>query len=170
MRAALSLSGRLCALFFDRELSGRKRLQAFVRNRLPAHDREAVRSGGEPRLRTLHGRELFLEILSEAFVELLLVLHLADWRPTKDTLHLYTQIVGKIRLRLTPPQNHWWNATLYVDVRGLTTRRLHHKGTTFAIRIDVVDGAVVVQTASRYAWEAVPSAKIPAWAAFTQRC
>lgn len=74
-------------------------------------------------------------------------LHLADWRPTKDTLHLYTQIVGKIRLRLTPPQNHWWNATLYVDVRGLTTRRLHHKGTTFAISIDVVDGAVVVQTA-----------------------
>ena len=54
-------------------------------------------------------------------------LHLADWRPTKDTLHLYCQIVGKIRLATTAPRNHWWNVPLYVDVRGLTTRRLHHQ-------------------------------------------
>ena len=53
-------------------------------------------------------------------------LHLADWRATKDTLHLYCQIVGKVRLATTPPRNHWWNVPLYVDVRGLTTRRLHH--------------------------------------------
>jgi uncharacterized protein DUF5996 len=74
-------------------------------------------------------------------------LHLVDWRPTKDTLHLYAQIVGKIRLGIAPPQNHWWNATLYADIRSLTTRRLHHKGTTFAIGIDLVGGALVVQTA-----------------------
>ena len=37
-------------------------------------------------------------------------LHLADWRPTKDTLHLYAQILGKIRLATTSPRNHWWNA------------------------------------------------------------
>jgi len=37
-------------------------------------------------------------------------LHLADWRPTKDTLHLYCQIVGKVRLAATPPRNRWWNA------------------------------------------------------------
>ncbi len=73
-------------------------------------------------------------------------LHLADWRPTKDTLHLYCQIVGKVRLATTPPRNHWWNAPLYVDVRGLTTRRLHHAGITFAIRFDFVDHAVVVDT------------------------
>src|SRR5215208_3483734 len=36
-------------------------------------------------------------------------LHLTDWRPTKDTLHLYGQVVGKIRLATTPPRNHWWN-------------------------------------------------------------
>ena len=36
-------------------------------------------------------------------------LHLDDWRPTKDTLHLYAQIVGKVRLATTPPRNHWWN-------------------------------------------------------------
>ena len=74
-------------------------------------------------------------------------LHLADWRPTKDTLHLYAQILGKIRLRTTTPQNHWWNVPLYVDVRGLTTRRLHHEGTTFEITLDLVDATVVVQTA-----------------------
>jgi hypothetical protein len=74
-------------------------------------------------------------------------LHLADWRPTKDTLHLYCQVLGKIRLATTPPRNHWWNVPLYVDVRGLTTRRLHHQGTTFDIGLDFVDHAVVVRTA-----------------------
>jgi hypothetical protein len=74
-------------------------------------------------------------------------LHLADWRPTKDTLHLYAQIVGKVRLATTPPRNHWWNVPLYVDVRGLTTRRLHHHGTTFEITMDFVDHALVVRTA-----------------------
>jgi Family of unknown function (DUF5996) len=74
-------------------------------------------------------------------------LHLAEWRATKDTLHLYCQIAGKIRLATTAPRNHWWNAPLYVDVRGLTTRRLHHRGTTFEITFDFVDHAVVVRAA-----------------------
>jgi hypothetical protein len=74
-------------------------------------------------------------------------LHLADWRPTKDTLHLYCQIVGKVRLATTAPRNHWWNAPLYVDVRGLTTRRLHHEDTTFQIDFDFVDHRLVVRTA-----------------------
>ena len=73
-------------------------------------------------------------------------LHLADWRATKDTLHLYSQILGKIRLATTAPRNHWWNVPLYVDVRGLTTRRLHHRGTTFDITIDFIDHALVVRT------------------------
>jgi hypothetical protein len=73
-------------------------------------------------------------------------LHLADWRPTKDTLHLYCQVLGKIRLATTPPRNHWWNVPLYLDVRGLTTRRLHHRGTTFDITLDLVDHAAVVRT------------------------
>ena len=60
-------------------------------------------------------------------------LHLADWRPTKDTLHLYAQILGKIRLATTAPRNHWWNAPLYVAVRGLTTRRLHHRDTSSTV-------------------------------------
>jgi hypothetical protein len=74
-------------------------------------------------------------------------LHLSDWRATKDTLHLYCQVLGKIRLATTAPHNHWWNVPLYVDVRGLTTRRLHHRGTTFDIALDFIDHAVVVRTA-----------------------
>jgi hypothetical protein len=74
-------------------------------------------------------------------------LRLADWRATKDTLHLYSQILGKIRLATTAPRNHWWNVPLYVDVRGLTTRRLHHRDTTFEITLDFVDHALVVRTA-----------------------
>ncbi|MDX6621110.1 MAG: hypothetical protein QOK36_3496 [Gaiellales bacterium] len=74
-------------------------------------------------------------------------LHLSDWRATKDTLHLYSQIVGKIRMASTPPRNHWWHVPLYVDVRGLTTRRLHHRGTTFEITFDFVDHALIVRTA-----------------------
>lgn len=73
-------------------------------------------------------------------------LTLASWRPTKDTVHLYCQILGKIRLATTAPRNHWWNAPLYVDVRGLTTRRLHNEGGTFEILLDFVDDALTVRT------------------------
>lgn len=48
-------------------------------------------------------------------------LPVADWQDTRDTLHLWTQMVGKLRLELTPRVNHWWNVPLYIDARGLTT-------------------------------------------------
>jgi hypothetical protein len=73
-------------------------------------------------------------------------IRIADWRPTKDTLHLYAQIVGKVRLATTPPRNHWWHAPLYVNVRGLTTGPLHHRDTTFEIAFDLVDHELVVRT------------------------
>jgi hypothetical protein len=73
-------------------------------------------------------------------------LPLTEWEGTKVTLHLWAQIVGKIRLASTPPRNHWWNAPLYVDVRGLTTRRLHAAGMTFQIDFDFVDHRLVVRT------------------------
>jgi hypothetical protein len=72
-------------------------------------------------------------------------LPLGGWRETKDTLHLYCQIVGKVRLATTAPRNHWWNVPLYVDVRGLTTRRMRHAGTTFQIDLDLVDHALRVR-------------------------
>jgi Family of unknown function (DUF5996) len=48
-------------------------------------------------------------------------LPLEAWEPTKNTLHLWAQIIGKTRLALVPMRNHWWNATLYPSARGLTT-------------------------------------------------
>jgi hypothetical protein len=74
-------------------------------------------------------------------------LALASWEPTKTTLHLWLQIVGKIRMASTPPRNHWWHAPLYLDVRGLTTRRLHAvNGTAFEIAFDFLDHELVVST------------------------
>jgi hypothetical protein len=83
-----------------------------------------------------------------AFAPPLPELDLEQWEPTKTTLHLWSQVVGKIRMRVTPPRNHWWHASLYVDVRGLTTRRLHAGGTTFQIDLDLVDHALVVRTST----------------------
>jgi Family of unknown function (DUF5996) len=72
-------------------------------------------------------------------------LRIADWRSTKDTLHLYAQIVGKVRLATTPPRNHWWHVPLYLDVRGLTTGPLHRGDTTFEIAFDLVGHELVVR-------------------------
>jgi hypothetical protein len=74
-------------------------------------------------------------------------LPLTDWESTKTTLHLWAQIVGKIRMASTAPRNHWWNVTLYVDVRGLTTRRMYApNGVTFQIDFDFVEHRLVVRT------------------------
>lgn len=63
-------------------------------------------------------------------------LPLSEWSGTRDTLHLWTQIVGKVRLALTPPVNHWWNVPLYVDARGLTTSLMPAGGGGLEIRFD----------------------------------
>lgn len=58
----------------------------------------------------------------------------ADWRDTRDTLHLYTQVVGKVRLANEARLNHWWNVPLYVSARGLTTSLMPHpSGPAFQI-------------------------------------
>ena len=73
-------------------------------------------------------------------------LPLEEWEETKDTLHLYVQVVGKIRLASTPPQNHWWHCPLYVSARGLTTRRMRHEGVSFEIEFDLIDHRLVART------------------------
>jgi hypothetical protein len=76
-------------------------------------------------------------------------LPLEEWEPTKNTLHLWAQIVGKVRMASTAPRNHWWNVPLYVDVRGLTTRRMHAAdGMTFQIDFDFVLQQLVVRTSA----------------------
>jgi len=58
------------------------------------------------------------------------------WRPTKNTLHLYLQIVGKIRLTMHPRINHWWHVPFYVSPRGLTTRPIPYSGGNFEVEFD----------------------------------
>lgn len=73
-------------------------------------------------------------------------LPLDEWESTKDTLHLYLQIVGKIRLALAPRKNHWWFITLYVTSRGLETSPIPYKDFTFNIHFNFVEHKLVVTT------------------------
>ena len=66
-------------------------------------------------------------------------LPLAAWADTCATLHLWTQVVGKIRLAHAPMINHWWQVTLYVSGRGLTTSLMHAGRTGLEIEFDLVD-------------------------------
>jgi hypothetical protein len=72
-------------------------------------------------------------------------LPLDAWRETYRTLHMWTQIVGKVRLALTPRINHWWNSTLYVTPRGLTTSSIPHDTRSFEIAFDLLEGAVRIE-------------------------
>jgi len=67
------------------------------------------------------------------------LLPLASWKDTQATLHMWTQIVGKVRLELTPLVNHWWNVPLYVDTRGLTTSLIPYGNGAIEIAFDFID-------------------------------
>lgn len=71
-------------------------------------------------------------------------LPLDEWRDTCATLHMWSQVVGKIALALTAPLNHFWNVALLVTPRGLSTHRLVSNGRAFAIAFDFVDHELVI--------------------------
>lgn len=73
-------------------------------------------------------------------------LPLAGWRDTYATLHMWTQIVGKTRLAFAPMQNHWWQVTLYVTSRGLTTSTIACGARNFSVEFDFVDHRLLVRT------------------------
>lgn len=73
-------------------------------------------------------------------------LPLAPWQDTYATLHLWTQIIGKVRLVLSPPINHWWHVTLYVTPRGLTTSFIPYRAQTFAVAFDFLDHTLWIQS------------------------
>jgi hypothetical protein len=66
-------------------------------------------------------------------------LTLAEWSDTRDTLHMWTQVIGKVRMALEPMINHWWQVPLYVSARGLTTSLMHTGGRGLEIEFDFVD-------------------------------
>src|SRR5208283_412497 len=73
-------------------------------------------------------------------------LPLAAWQDTCATLHMWTQIVGKVRLALSPRINHWWEVALYVNARGLTTSAIPFNDGNFEIQFDFIDHKLVIQT------------------------
>ena len=73
-------------------------------------------------------------------------LPLEEWEDSKETLHRYCQIVGKVRMEYSPYRNHWWHVTLYVSTRGLATGPIPYGGTTFDIAFDLLANRLAVTT------------------------
>jgi hypothetical protein len=75
----------------------------------------------------------------------------SEWEPTCDTLHLWTQIVGKTRKELTPLVNHWWNVTLYVTPRGLTTGTIpfgRERHEAFEVQFDFLGHRLLIESST----------------------
>src|SRR6267143_5479547 len=73
-------------------------------------------------------------------------LPLAEWKDTYATLHMWTQIVGKVRLALCAPTNHWWSTALYVTSRGLTTSPIPYEKGIFEVQFDFINHKLDVVT------------------------
>jgi hypothetical protein len=69
-----------------------------------------------------------------------------SWRETAETLHMWTQVAGKVRLAQAPHVNHWWQVPLYVTSRGLTTSAMPHGGRTFQLDFDFVQHVMRIET------------------------
>ena len=74
-------------------------------------------------------------------------LPLAEWQDTYATLHMWTQMVGKVRLALAAPVNHWWHVPLYVNSLGLTTSAIPYRGSAFELQFDFVEHRLVLRMA-----------------------
>lgn len=73
-------------------------------------------------------------------------LALSEWQDTHDTLHMWMQVVGKTRLALAPPENHWWHVPFYVTTRGLGTSAMPYRSRAFDVEFDFIDHRLSVRT------------------------
>ena len=73
-------------------------------------------------------------------------LEYAQWQPTYATLHMWSQVVGKIAVALAPPINHSWGVSMRVTARGLSTQNLAHGARSFTIEFDFIDHVLVIRT------------------------
>jgi hypothetical protein len=71
---------------------------------------------------------------------------LSDWAETRDTLHIWTQVAGKVRLALEPMVNHWWQVPLYLSSRGLATALMHRGGVDLEMEFDLNDHLLEIRT------------------------
>jgi len=69
-----------------------------------------------------------------------------EWRDTKDTLHMYTQVVGKLRLALSPPEPQWAHVALYVTARGLTTGPIPYQERVFQVDFDLIEHELTISS------------------------
>src|SRR2546423_7333814 len=95
----------------------------------------------------------------------------ADWQESCATLHMWTQIVGKVRLALAPPVNHWWHVPLYVTARGLTTSPMPYRDLTVQMDFDFIDHVLRIDTCDgrRDSMPLVPRAVADFYAEITAR-
>lgn len=75
-------------------------------------------------------------------------LPLSQWQATYDTLHMWTQMAGKVRLEQCPAINHWWGTALYVTANGLTTSPVPYGQGSFEIQFDFIQNKLVIETSS----------------------
>ncbi|MEV6228912.1 DUF5996 family protein [Saccharopolyspora shandongensis] len=75
-------------------------------------------------------------------------LRVADWADTRDTLHMWMQVVGKVRLALAPMVNHWWQVPLYLSARGLTTSLMPHGRRSLDIEFDFCEHVLHIRSSS----------------------
>jgi hypothetical protein len=73
-------------------------------------------------------------------------LSLNEWKDTYSYLHMISQIIGKIRLRQMPHINHWWQVTLYITAKGLTTTPIPYGNSAFEIQFDFIEHQLVIYT------------------------
>jgi hypothetical protein len=98
-------------------------------------------------------------------------LPLAAWSETCDTLQLWTQVVGKVRIALTPLVNHWWNATFFVTARGLVAPAMPYAGRTLDVIFNFVDHRLIMETSDDRveSFALAPMAVADFYAEFMQR-
>ncbi|HLJ34726.1 MAG TPA: DUF5996 family protein [Ktedonobacteraceae bacterium] len=70
------------------------------------------------------------------------------WSETRETLHLWMQVVGKVRMELSPPLNHWWQVPFYVTSRGMTTSAIPYQRSSFEVVFDFIDHNLLILTSA----------------------
>src|SRR5271165_5098979 len=78
--------------------------------------------------------------------EFLPALPLDSWKDTQATLHMWMQIVGKVRLKLCPLVNHWWNVPFYITARGLTTSAMPYAAGIVEVQFDFIEHKLIIKT------------------------
>jgi hypothetical protein len=78
--------------------------------------------------------------------EMLQALPFDSWKDTLATLHMWSQIVGKVRLKLCPVVNHWWNAPFYITARGMTTSAMPYEGRAIEVQFDFIEHKILIET------------------------